>query len=145
MTERVLTDRTALAHLTKVSAYSAAYHKFVGGKRIVISFQSRAELLSANYSAARQRRLDDLLAATVPAPATDATAVWYARVVNVRKQLRTQRRIGRDAGDADAWIIASALEHGTPLMSHDEQQVGLARAMGVPTYTCLTGLRDQNP
>jgi predicted nucleic acid-binding protein len=145
MTERILADTTALAHLTKGSPHSAAYNKIVGRKRVVISFQSRPELLSANYNPARRRRLDLLLAATVPAPHSDATDVWYVRIVSVRKQLKAQQRPGSDAGDADVWIIASALEHGIPLMSHDKQQVCLARACGLATYTDLDELREHNP
>ena len=145
MTERILADTTAFAHLTKVSPHSGAYNKIVGRKRLVMSFQSRPELLSADYTPARKKRLDNLMAATVPAPHSDATDVWYARIVSVRKQLKAQQRIGSDAGDADVWIIASALEHGIPMMSHDRQQVCLARACGLPTYTNLDDLREQNP
>ena len=145
MPERILLDTTALAHLTKASSHSGAYNRIIGHKRVILSFQSRPELLGANYAPARQKRLEALLAAIVWAPHSAATDVWYARVVAVRKQLKTQGRSGGDAGDADAWIIASALEHALPLMSHDRQQVELARACDCPTYTDLDELRYGNP
>jgi hypothetical protein len=59
MTDRILSDTTTLAHLTKASKHSAAYNKIVGHKRVVISFQSRGELLSADYTAARRKRLEN--------------------------------------------------------------------------------------
>ncbi len=145
MAERILLDTTALAHLTKASRHSGAYNRIIGHKRIVLSFQSRPELLGANYAPSRQKRLDALLAVVITAPHSAATDVWYARVVAVRKQLKAQSRMGGDAGDADAWIIASALEHSVPLMSHDRQQVELARACDCPTYTDLDELRAGNP
>jgi hypothetical protein len=71
--------------------------------------------------------------------------VHYANVVAVRRQLKLQSQPGSDAGDADVWIISSALEHAVPLASHDRQQVSLARACGVPTFTDIAELRAQNP
>ena len=43
------------------------------------------------------------------------------------------------------WIIASALEHDLPLLSHDRQQVALGRVAGLDVLTNLPGLRDHNP
>ena len=111
----------------------------------MLSFQSRAELLNAGYSKTRQKQLDIYLSACVTAPHSQSTDVHYARVVAVRRQLKSQSQVGGDAGDADAWIISSALEHAIPLATHDRQQVLLARACGLPTYTDMPDLRAQNP
>lgn len=144
MPDYSLVDTTVLAHLTKVSPHSEAYNRILGDDRIAISFQTQAELSSGGYKGARKQRLDDLLAATLKLPQSEATNIWYGRVIQKRKELRTLRKNGADAGDADVWIISSALEHGLRLLSHDRQQVGLARAMAVPTFTDLVDLRDGN-
>jgi len=97
------------------------------------------------FKGARRQRLEDLLAAVLKLPHSEATSVWYGRVIETRKNLRTSHRLGEGANEADVWVVASALEHQVPLLTHDEQQVCLGRAMGLKVLTNLPGLRENNP
>jgi predicted nucleic acid-binding protein len=138
-------DTTVLAHLTKVSSNSRFYIERTRDTRTAIPFQVEAELLSAEYAPSRALHLTAIEAAMVRLPHSDATSAWYARVALTRKDLRRRRAAGGGAGDADVWIVASTLEHRSALVSHDAQQVALARASNVPTYTALPALRAGNP
>jgi predicted nucleic acid-binding protein len=89
-------------------------------------------------------RLNRLRAGLLYLPHSRATNGWYARVSNIRKALRSAREGGRGAGDADMWIIASALEHGLGLVSHDRHQVLLAVEAGVRVFTNIHDVRHVN-
>ena len=141
--EYFVADSTVMSYLTKASKHSAAYQSLIGERRLAVSFQTPPELRAAGFGSARQQRVDELLAVTLKLPQSEATGVWYARVVEKRKELR--KRLRADASDADVWIISSALEYRLPLISHDIQQVYLGRAMGLKVLTNLDGLRDDNP
>jgi len=93
----------------------------------------------------RRKALDALLAVTLKLPHSDATGDKYAAVAGVRQALRKKKLGGQGAGDADMWILSSAIEHGLPLMTHDSELVQLGRAMNHPTLTNLPDLREDNP
>jgi hypothetical protein len=99
----------------------------------------------AQFSPRRQARLDALLATAVVLVHSHATDVFYAATARARQQLKRLQQPGSDASDGDIWVIASSLEHGLPLISHDKQQIALAREIGLATLTNLPGLRDENP
>jgi predicted nucleic acid-binding protein len=147
MAKYIVADTSVVSHLTNVSTECTAYQELMGESRLAVSFQTRAELLSFphRYGPARRQRLDDLLNVILLLPHSEATNVWYARVVEKRDSLRKAHQPGDGAQDADAWIISSALEHRLALMSHDAHQVCLGRAMGLPVLTNLDGLRESNP
>jgi predicted nucleic acid-binding protein len=136
---------TIFAHLTKTSRHTARYRQLLDGKLILLSFQVHAELLCADYSPARTARLMILQSNALKSPHTELTSVYYADVARFRKALKRARQHGGDASDADVWIIASALEHHAPLVSHDIHQVELGRAAGLPVFTQLADLRVANP
>lgn len=138
MSGYVAVDTSLLAHLTKVSPHSSSYWRLIGERRLAISFQVEAELLGAEYVGRRAARLAALLRlAALRLPHGDATTIEYARVIRERRRLKTRRRAGGDAGDADVWIISSAIEYDLPFFSHDSQLIRLAQAVGLPVFTAL--------
>jgi len=141
----LLSDTSVVYRLTKVSPDSVAYRGMIGERWLAISFQTEAELQGFPFKEARRKRLDDLLAAALKLPHSEATSVWYSRVVQRRAELRRSGGSGGSAQDADAWIISSALEHNLAMLSHDQEQVHLGRAMGLKVLTNLPGLRETNP
>ena len=146
MAEYIVADTSVVSRLTKMSADCAAYQRLMGDEsRLAVSFQASAELLSFPWGSARRQRLDDLLKVILVLPHSEATNVWYARVMEKRSTLKRAQQPGGDVSDADVWIISSALEHRLALMSHDAQQVCLGRAMGLRVLTNLAGLREGNP
>jgi predicted nucleic acid-binding protein len=145
MAEYLLSDTSVVSRLTRNSPESSAYQAMIGDRRLAVSFQTEAELLSWKVGEARRQRLNDLLAAMLRLPHSEATSVWYSRVVQRRAELRRSGGSGASAQDADAWIISSALEHNLAMLSHDQEQVHLGRAMGLKVLTNLPGLRETNP
>jgi predicted nucleic acid-binding protein len=144
--EFVVADTSVLSLLTKSSGLARRYDELVGARRIAVSFQTVAELLSSGFSPARQVRLDSALAMTPWLPHSDETSYWYAQVANVHRSLRSQRARGRDAGDADMGIIASAAEYGCELITHDRHMLARAQSFGHDTASALLALRaDSSP
>ena len=139
------TDTSVFTRLTKESPDTTFYGDLIGKDLILISFQVRAEVLSAEFVPNRQQRLIELLKASTVLRHSDATDIHYAAASRERKLLRRTQKAGSDASDGDVWVIASALEHDLPLLSHDRQQIALAREVGLPTFTNLPTLRDANP
>ncbi len=146
MAERYyVADTSVISRLTKSSEHAEAYNEILGDGRLAVSFQTIAELQAASWGSRRQQRVDDLLAVTLKLPNSEATGVWYSRAIKFRIDLKRRGRLGQDAGEGDMWIIASALEWRFPLLSHDEGQIGLGRAMGAKVLTDLPGFRNDNP
>ena len=145
MPDRVVADTSVISRLTKRGPDYEFYNRITSGRQLAVSFQTRAEFLAANYSTARQARLDQLLNDGVQLPHKWQTSLAYAQVAIIRKQLKRAQLVGGDASDGDVWVIAGAIEYFLPLLSHDAQQVALARAAGVLTFTNLPGLREENP
>jgi predicted nucleic acid-binding protein len=145
MAEYLLADTSVVSRLTKGSPDCSAYEGMIGERRLAVSFQTEAELLGWKAGEARRQRLNDLLAAMLRLPHSEATTLWYSRVVQRRAELQRSRGSGANAQDADAWIISSALEHNLAMLSHDQEQVHLGRAMGLKVLTNLPGLREANP
>jgi predicted nucleic acid-binding protein len=143
--EYVLADTSVISRLTKRSPDADAYAAWRGNRLLAVNFQILAELLGANYAGARKQRLDDLVSACVRLGLNESTHVWYSRVAATRSERRKGRREGADAGDADMWVLASALEYSIPLFSHDRGQVQLGRAVGLEIMTNIQDLRSANP
>lgn len=145
LADSVSADTSVVLRLTKPSPVQMAYATVIGATRLALSFQVRPELLSTVLSPLRQSRLDDLLGAALSLPHSPAADVAYALTSQKRRELRRNQSSGSDASDADVWIIATALEHSLPLLSHDSQQVALGRAVGLSVWTNLPTLRTANP
>ncbi|MEX2236959.1 MAG: hypothetical protein WEB00_05415 [Dehalococcoidia bacterium] len=145
MDEYLLADTSVVSKLTKASVDSEFYGTFLLSGRLAINFQALAELRGCKFGDQRMQRLEDLIAATLVLPHSVVTSSWYARVAEMRAGLRKLKARGGDAGDADMWVVSSALEFQLDLLSHDGPQIELARALGVRGFTNLPQLRDGNP
>ena len=114
----VVVDTNVVSHIYRESSVATPYLREMAGRRAVISFQTYEEILygvlCSNWG---ERRRHDILAYV------DATyeMVGYDReLVNACAHLRAaSRRRGRELKPADAWIAATAILLGCPLLSHD--------------------------
>lgn len=145
MADFVLTDTSVISRLTRQSPDAITYSSWLGTKRLAVNFQVQAELLAANFGPRRKQRLDDLLAVSLKLPMNESTHVMYARVQALRGELRKRRHEAAEIGEADLWVISSALEYEIPLFSHDRKQVQFARLASVVCLTNIHDLRDANP
>lgn len=91
------------------------------GQRVVIAFQTRAEILvgarSAKWGAPRMRALDERLDAT---PTVQLDEDVFNAFVTLTVESRAQGKgIGQRDHAADRWIAACAIAKSVPLLSKD--------------------------
>lgn len=99
----------------------------LSGKRRIPSFRSVGELLPLPERSGwgpDRRRLDGFPARFLAVPADAELAATRARV-GVRAE-----RLGRRSETADAWILATALRHDLPLVTHDRDLLVLEQLGG---------------
>ena len=84
-----------------------------------ISFQTQAELLlwitSPTLPGSYRRQIQDFLATTEVFHSSDDISAFFAEI------LRRRRDAGRPENVRDAWIAATALAHGFPLITFDQR------------------------
>jgi tRNA(fMet)-specific endonuclease VapC len=104
------------------------YAPHLAGRRLILSFQSVAELwLLARKNAWGNRREEKLrmfLRKFLVVPADDGLAEAWAEVT------ATSARLGKRLETADAWIVATALRYELPLATHDRDQLILLELGG---------------
>ncbi|MCX7631399.1 MAG: PIN domain-containing protein [Geminicoccaceae bacterium] len=121
----VLLDTTVASFLlpSRERPELLAYAPQLRGHTLVLSFQSVAELFYlADRNGWGEKRRDALkrfLARFLIVPADKALAASWATVI-----ARTEK-LGKRLETADAWIVATALRHDLPLITHDRDQLVL--------------------
>jgi len=125
--DAILLDTTVVSLLhpkKKGNPIRAKYEAHTTGSILALSFQSVAELWSwaeENDWGERQRAgMEDFLRKFLVIPYDFELAKVWARV---NAQCKKK---GRRLEAGDAWIVATAVHRGIPLMTHDLDQVGLA-------------------
>lgn len=102
----------------------------------MLSFQSVGELwymaAKNNWGERRRHQLEVFLQRFVVVPADFDLAKCWAEV-----EAECEKR-GRRLETTDLWIVATALRHDLPLVTHDADML-VARALGVQVITELTG------
>lgn len=110
-------DTDVWSYLYKGRDEAKLYEPHLFGNVLVISFQTQAELLrgaiAANWGARRQQHLESRLRRYVIEPSSDILSLCWAEAMN------SARRNGRPIAAADAWIAATALHLGVPLVTHN--------------------------
>lgn len=103
----------------KYAELARRYQKHLVGRIIVISFQSAAELrrraAERNWGLRGQGKLDEFLAANIVRFPDSETCRAWAKIMD-----GCQRK-GRKIDSQDAWVAASALRDGLPLVSHNRK------------------------
>jgi tRNA(fMet)-specific endonuclease VapC len=110
-------DTDVVSFLFRNDSRAALYRPHLAGRVLTISFMTLAELdqwsLERNWGAARQQRLAEHLADYTVYPYDRDLCRWWATV------RVASRRLGRPIEVADAWIAATALLYGIPLITHN--------------------------
>lgn len=115
MAVRVI-DTDVWSYLYKARAEARLYEPHLFGNVLVISFQTQAELLrgalAANWGERRCQHLESRLNKYVVEPSSHDLSL-RAQAMN------SARRNGRSIAAADAWVAATALHLGVPLVTHN--------------------------
>lgn len=124
-------DTDVVSYLYKGDSRAALYYPHLFGQVLVISFQTVAELrrwtLSVKWGARRRRHLESRLQRYVVEHSSDALCVRWAEA------MESAKRNGRPIAPADAWVAATALHLGFPLVTHNR-----AHFLGVDGLTVLS-------
>ncbi|MBA2446392.1 MAG: type II toxin-antitoxin system VapC family toxin [Chloroflexi bacterium] len=115
--DRVVVDTDVVSFLLKRDSRAELYRPHLTDRMLVISFMTVAELdrwvLARNWGERRRTALEQHLRNFVVYPFDRALCrVWAEVTVGVSRR-------GRQIGWADAWIAATALLHGIPLITHN--------------------------
>lgn len=127
----VLLDTNVVSFVLKGHSLAEAYRVHIEKRLLVISFMTVAEMYEGAYRAhcgrTKLRRLEAALRGYVVAPYTSETCRRWG-------QVRYERRRQPISGE-DAWIAATALEHGVPLVTHNPDDFGDITGLQVLTAT----------
>lgn len=99
------------------------WRKSLSGRRVVISFQTRAEVLTgayeANWGLSRISKAVDILDRT---PTIDSSHDVVENFAQLRAAAKTLGHpIAQDAHTGDCWIAACAITVGLPLLTGNEK------------------------
>ena len=113
----VLIDTNIASFVFKGSDYAAPYLPLLTGQELALSFMTIAELFQwailRQWGDRRLVQLEQYLANYVVIPVDQPLCRAWA-------QIRADRqRMGRIISSQDAWIAATAIRHGLPLVTHN--------------------------
>ena len=117
MTTMVIVDTDVVSFLFKGDTRAQLYRPHLQGKALALSFMTVAELYQwayiRNWGKRRLTRLEEQLRAYVIVPYDNDLCKQWATICVGRQ------RLGRPVSVQDAWIAATALRHGCPLVTHN--------------------------
>ena len=111
-------DTSVASFLVNKNPLIALYRPHITGATPVLCFQTVGEMrygsLKAEWGQERNHRLEQFLQDTDIIHSSEALTRLWAEI------MRESRRIGKRLEAADAWIAATALLLGAPLLTHDK-------------------------
>jgi predicted nucleic acid-binding protein len=141
--DAVIADTNVISYAIKRVPVAYEYRRLLVGKRINISFVTAAELhfwaKKAGWGASRCLQLQHFLEGIPVVAFSPGMEQRYAAV------MAESHRSGHRMEHADAWIAATALYHGVPLVTHDEGFVYTRDLRLITASPTLISLRANLP
>lgn len=117
MISSVVADTNVLSFIFKEDTRAELYRPHIDDNLVIVSFMTIAELdrwaLHHNWGKARRRSMELFLQDFLFSFCDRSLCVKWAEATD------SARRNGRPIDTADAWIAATALLHGIPLLTHN--------------------------
>ena len=117
MISSVVADTNVLSFIFKEDSGAELYRPHINDNLVIVSFMTIAELdrwaLHHNWGTARRRSMELFLQNFLLSFCDRLLCVKWAEATD------SARRNGRPIDTADAWIAATALLHGIPLVTHN--------------------------
>lgn len=114
---QVVVDTDVASFRFKNDSRSGLYRPHLADRQVILSFMGVAELQAwareRNWGAARLRRLAEYLSSFRVQHSDGILCDWWAAV------RATARRSGSPISVSDAWIAATAVRYGLPLVTHN--------------------------
>jgi len=114
----VIVDTDVVSFLFKGDTRAQVYRQHLQGKTLALSFMTVAELYQWAYSRNWEERkltlLEERLRAYVIVPYDSELCKRWAMICIERQ------RQGKPISAQDAWVAATALQHGCPLVTHNQ-------------------------
>ena len=129
MTTVVIVDTDVVSFLLKGDTRAQLYRPHLEGKTLALSFMTVAELYQwayiRNWGEQKLTRLEEQLRAYVIVPYDNELCKQWATVCVERQ------RLGRPISVQDAWIAATALWHGCPVVTHNRDDFANIKGLTV--------------
>lgn len=113
----VVVDTNVVSYLFKKDTRALRYQRHLAGRRWLISFMTAAEIdlwaLRHHWGTARKLQMENHLHRFVLYPFARRLCLFWAEATD------SARRKGKPIQVADAWIAATALLTGAPLVTHN--------------------------
>ena len=126
----VVLDTNIVSFLERNDSRTALYRKHIEGRTLAISFATVGELFEGAFSGgwgeSKIKDLEEMLKGYVVVPYSPEVCRQWGVIRAARRR--------RTISENDAWIAATAVSHGCPLITHD------ADFEGVPGLEVLTEL-----
>jgi len=119
MSEIVIVDTDVVSFLIKGDTRASAYRRHLQNRTLAISFMTMAELYQWAYirdwGKRKLAQLEERLRGYVVVPYDHDLCRQWARICAERQ------RSGKPISVQDAWVAATAVRHGCPLVTHNRQ------------------------
>jgi predicted nucleic acid-binding protein len=126
-----LVDTDVVSFLFKGHSSASLYLPDLEGRKLGISFMTLAELdrwvIQSRWGEARQQRFRQYMEGYVLVPYSRELCQKWAEITLAAEA------VGRRIECADAWVAATALHHGLPLITHNRGDF-----LGVPALTIIS-------
>jgi predicted nucleic acid-binding protein len=121
--ERIVVDTNVLSYCFRQRRLGKCYEQCLVGKITCVACVTLEELYfgarRGNWGDPRRRALEAFIQEYELLPVT-------VGIAKISAHIRAQRtRVGRPLDKTDAWIAATAISHGLPLLSHDKDFDGI--------------------
>lgn len=134
---RRVVDTNVISYIFKGDSRGLLYKPHLEGHQLVISFQTPAELnvwaLTARWGESKKIKLRELLSAYVLIPWDEQLSQHYAFARS------HSLKAGKTIDPADAWIAATALALGCPLVTHNANDFSKVPGLQIITGQIITG------